>query len=123
VGGQLDDVSALAGALAGCDAVTVALASPMRHPSAPLMQIAVPTLIAAMKQAGVRRVVVLPALRVGATVANTRYPYRFGCRTFLADTFKDHHEGERQLEGSGLDWTYRALLHGRIAVTAARVAG
>lgn len=105
VRGQLDDEAAITGALAGCDAVTVALGNPMRHASAPLMQIAIPTVIAAAKHAGVNRVIVLSALGVGSTYANTRYPYRLGCRTFLAGNFKDHHEGERQLEGSGLDWT------------------
>lgn len=105
VGGQLDDAPAMAEALAGCDAVTVALGNPIRRPSAPLMQIAIPTLIAAARQADVRRVVVLSALGVGATFANTRYPYRLGCRTFLAGNFRDHHEGERLLDDSSLDWT------------------
>lgn len=105
IGGQLDDEETLASALEGCDAVMVALGNPIRQASAPLMQIAIPTVIAAAKRAGVGRVVVLSALGVGATYANTRYPYRLGCRTFLAGNFRDHHQGERQLEDSGLDWT------------------
>lgn len=105
VGGQLDDEAALADALGGCDAVAVALGNPISRLSAPLMQIAVPAVIAAAKRAGVQRIVVLSALGVGATLANTRYPYRFGCRTLLAGIFKDHHAGESRLEDSGLDWT------------------
>jgi uncharacterized protein YbjT (DUF2867 family) len=104
-GGQLDDEATLADALGGCDAVAVALGNPIARASAPLMQIAVPTVIVAAKHAGVQRIVVLSALGVGATLANTRYPYRFGCRTFLAGNFKDHHAGESSLKGSGLDWT------------------
>ncbi|MGC0405182.1 uncharacterized protein YbjT (DUF2867 family) [Streptomyces sp. SAI-126] len=105
VGGQLDDEATLTDALGGCDAVAVALGNPVTKASAPLMQIAMPTVIAAAKGAGVRRVVVLSALGVGATLANARYPYRFGCRTFLAGNFRDHHAGESLLESSGLDWT------------------
>ncbi|WP_432192549.1 NAD(P)-dependent oxidoreductase [Streptomyces sp. bgisy027] len=105
VGGQLDDEVALTDALGGCAAVAVALGNPVTKASAPLMQIAMPTVIAAAKGAGVRRVVVLSALGVGATLANARYPYRFGCRTFLAGAFRDHHAGESLLESSGLDWT------------------
>src|SRR5438045_1553644 len=62
VGGQLDDEAALADALGGCDAVTVALGNPITRASAPLMQIAMPTVIAAAKRTGVQRVVVLSAL-------------------------------------------------------------
>ncbi|MEU0407923.1 NAD(P)-binding oxidoreductase [Streptomyces griseorubiginosus] len=105
VGGQLDDEAALTDALEGCDAVTVALGNPITKASAPLMQIAMPTVIAAAKNAGVRRVVVLSALGVGATLANTRYPYRFGCRTFLVGAFRDHLAGESLLEDTSLDWT------------------
>lgn len=105
VGGQLNDEATLSAALLGCAAVTVALGNPISKASAPLMQIAMPAVIAAAKRAGVTRVVVLSALGVGATFANTRYPYRFGCRTFLAGNFRDHVAGESQLEGSGLDWT------------------
>lgn len=105
VGGQVDDEAALTEALDLCDAVTVALGNPISRASAPLMQIAMPSVIAATKRTGVRRVVVLSALGVGATLANTRYPYRFGCRTFLAGAFRDHVAGESLLESSSLDWT------------------
>lgn len=105
VAGQLDNVDTLAGALTGCDAVTVTLGNPIRRPNAPLLKLAIPTVIAAAQRAGVLRIVVLSALGVGATYANTRNPYRFGCRTFLAGNFKDHHEGESHLNNSGLDWT------------------
>lgn len=104
-GGQLDDTDALTSALTGCDAVVLTLGPKIGQASAPLMQIAVPATITAAKNAGVRRVVVLSALGVGDTFANTRYPYRFGCRTFLAGNFRDHVAGESQLVGSGLDWT------------------
>jgi uncharacterized protein YbjT (DUF2867 family) len=105
VGGQLDDREALKVALAGCDAVAVALGPKISRPGEPIMATAIPSVIAAAKANEVKRVVVLSALGVGDTFANTRYPYRFGCRTFLAGNFRDHKTGEDQLVGSGLDWT------------------
>ncbi|MCB7136174.1 NAD(P)-dependent oxidoreductase [Cellulosimicrobium marinum] len=105
VGGALDDADALAGATAGCDAVVLTLGPKISDSHKPLMQVAVPAAIAAAHRAGVKRVVVLSALGAGATLANTRYPYRFGCRTFLAANFRDHVAGESQLVDSGLHWT------------------
>lgn len=105
VGGQLDDADALAQALTGCDAVVVTLGPKMSERNNPLMEKAVPAAINAAKQAGVSRIAVLSALGVGATFENTRYPYRFGARTFLKGNFIDHAAGEDQLNDSGLDWT------------------
>lgn len=105
VGGQIDDIGAMTAAFQGCDAVVVTLGPKLSESSTPLMQIAVPSVIAAARQVGVRRVVVLSALGVGNTFDNTRAPYRFGCRTFLAGTFRDHKAGEDQLLDADLDWT------------------
>lgn len=105
VGGQLDDEASLKSAVADCDAVAVTLGPKISQRNAPIMVTAVPAVIAAAKENGVQRVVVLSALGAGATFDNTRYPYRFGCRTFLAAPFRDHVAGESQLVGSGLDWT------------------
>ncbi len=105
VGGQLDDADTMTAALQGCDAVVVTLGPKVSQPNAPIMVTAMPTVIKAAKAAGVDRVVVLSALGAGETFANTRYPYRFGCRTFLAGNFRDHVAGESQLVGTGLNWT------------------
>ncbi|NHI16083.1 NAD(P)-dependent oxidoreductase [Microbacterium excoecariae] len=105
VGGQLDDSAALERALSGCDAAVVALGPKVTQANAPIMQVAVPAVIQAARATGLRRVVVLSALGVGNTFDNTRYPYRFGCRTFLAGNFRDHVAGESQLTDSGLIWT------------------
>ncbi|MEE4025487.1 NAD(P)-binding oxidoreductase [Gordonia sp. PKS22-38] len=105
VGGQLADTDALVDAVRGCDAVVLTLGPKISESSKPLMQIAVPAAIEAAKRAGVQRIVVLSALGVGDTFDNTRYPYRLGCRTFLAGNFRDHMAGESQLNDSGLNWT------------------
>lgn len=105
VGGGLEDRAVLTEAVAGCDAIVVTLGPTLREHSAPIMARAIPSVITAARAQGVQRVIVLSALGVGETFANTRYPYRLGCRTFLAANFRDHVTGESQLLGSGLDWT------------------
>lgn len=105
VEGQIDEVEVMSGAFSGCDAVVITLGPKISQASAPLMSIAVPTAIQAAQKAGVKRILVLSALGVGATLANTRYPYRLGCRTFLKGNFIDHNAGESQLADSSLNWT------------------
>lgn len=105
VGGQLDDTATLTAAVAGCDAIVVALGSKLLKGSTRIMEMAVPQVIAAARGNGITRVVVLSALGVGATLVNTRHPYRLGCRTIVAAIFRDHHAGESQLVDSGLVWT------------------
>lgn len=105
VGGQLNDTEALAEAITGCDAVAITLGPKVSEASKPLMQIAIPAVIEAAQKAKVNRILVLSALGVGSTFDNTRYPYRFGVRTFLRGNFRDHLAGESQLSGSGLRWT------------------
>ncbi|WP_436701936.1 NAD(P)-dependent oxidoreductase [Nocardioides sp. BYT-33-1] len=105
VSGQLDDVDSLITALEGCDAVVVTLGPKVRDRNKPLLAFAIPAVIQAARNAGVKRIVVLSALGVGATIANTRYPYRFGASTFLKGNFVDHDAGESLLTDSGLDWT------------------
>ena len=105
VEGQLDDAATMTEAVAGCDAIAITLGPKINDRTAPIMQTAIPSVISAAKANGVRRVVILSALGAGATFANTRYPYRFGTRTFLAPVFRDHVAGDSLLEGSGLDWT------------------
>ncbi|TYL51679.1 SDR family oxidoreductase [Nocardioides sp. BGMRC 2183] len=105
VGGQLDDSNRLEAALEGCDAVIVTLGPKISDRNKPLLSFAIPAVITAAQQAGVKRIVVLSALGVGATMANTRYPYRLGAKTFLKGNFADHHAGESHLNDSELDWT------------------
>ncbi|MFE6997881.1 NAD(P)-dependent oxidoreductase [Microbacterium sp. NPDC057659] len=105
VAGELDDLGAMTAALAGCDAVIVALGVKATHPNAPVMRTAMRTAISACRAAGVRRIIVLSALGVGETLASTRFPYRLVVRTALIAPFRDHVAGESLLVGSGLEWT------------------
>lgn len=105
VTGQIDNVETMCRALVGCDAVVVILGWKLGKPFIPLYSIAIPTLIKAAQQVGLKRVVVMSALGVGNTYKNTRYPYRLGCRTFLRQIFEDHRIGESQLIGTNIKWT------------------
>ncbi|MDR2999492.1 MAG: SDR family oxidoreductase [Microbacterium sp.] len=105
VGGELDDLEAMTAALTGCDAVVVTLGVKVMRPTAPVLRTAMPTVIAACRAAGVRRVIVLSALGAGETLAAARLPYRLIVRTALIAPFRDHVAGESLLVGSGLDWT------------------
>lgn len=105
VGGQIDEVENLSNAFTGCDAIVLILGWKLGQPFVPLYSIATPAIIAAANAVGVKRVIVQSALGAGDTLRNTRYPYRFGCRTFLRESLADHQAGEALLTDSGLNWT------------------
>lgn len=105
VGGQIDEVDKLSKAFTGCDAIVLIVGWKIGQPFVPLYSIAVPAVIAAANKVGVKRIIVQSVLGAGNTFRNTRYPYRLGCHTFLRTRNEDHHIGESQLIGSGLNWT------------------
>lgn len=105
VGGQLNDPESLALALQGVDAVLMAIGNSITNLNDKLFEFAIPTVIQAMNDAGVKRLINLSALGVGETYKNTRYPYRLAVKAFLKGNFKDHLAGESQLKNSGLNWT------------------
>lgn len=103
--GNLDDIESLTAALKGVDSVLMALGNSISNRNDKLFEWVIPNLIRAMKAANVKRIVSLSALGVGNTFDNTRYPYRFGTRSFLKGNFEDHLAGEIKFKDSGLDWT------------------
>lgn len=105
IGGQLTDTPSLDRAARGCDAIIVTLGPKVSERNSKLMAIAIPAVIEAAHAANVQRVIVLSALGAGGTIANTRYPYKFGASTFLKGNFEDHDAGESLLRTSGLNWT------------------
>ena len=94
VTGELNDIDKMTLAMKGCDAVLVALGNPVSNSSGKLFALAIPNIIEAMDKAGVKRLISLSALGVGATYENTRYPYRMGAKGFLKGNFADHEAGE-----------------------------
>lgn len=101
--GNATEPAAASSAVAGADAVVVTVggAKGVSH-----QRTAVTTaVIAAMQQAGVRRLVVQSSL--GAGDSSSQLPGISGLvsRVLLAKPLADHNEQEQAVQGSGLDWT------------------
>jgi uncharacterized protein YbjT (DUF2867 family) len=63
------------------------------------------SVIAAMQEAGVRRLVVQSSLGVGDSMSLMPAAVRVFARTVLGKALADHAEQEAAVEASGLDWT------------------
>lgn len=90
-------------AVAGADAVIVTVGGAKgsdRHRTEVTRSV-----IAAMQDAGVRRLVVHSSLGVGDSMQLMPAPARLFARTVLAKALADHAEQEAAVAASGLDWT------------------
>ena len=103
--GELQDSAALADAMRGQDAVISAIGRGYSFKSEHLIERTVPGLIAAMKTAGVRRLVFTSALGVGQSVADAPLMARLFFRTLLRGIYADKLIGDQLIRTSGLDWT------------------
>ena len=103
--GDLQDSTALADALRGQDAVISALGRGYSFKSEHLIERTVPGIIAAMKAAGVRRLLFTSALGVGPSVADSPVLARLFFRTLLRGIYADKLIGDQLIRSSGLDWT------------------
>lgn len=102
VGDALDPEVARA-AVVGADAIVVTVggtAGSDRHRAEVTRNV-----IAAMRDAGVRRLVVQSSLGVGDSADLMSGPARLFARTVLARALADHAEQEAAAAASGLDWT------------------
>lgn len=107
VGEVTADQDAVGAAVRGQDAVLTAFGSPTTWHGlvAPTLTVdAVPVIVRAMREAGVRRIVHLSAHGVGFTRAESPAAYRAVYRA-LGRMFADKEAGERVLRDSGLEWT------------------
>ncbi|MBD7995274.1 NAD(P)H-binding protein [Arthrobacter sp. Sa2CUA1] len=103
VAGNAADPAAAAAAVAGADAVVVTVGGAKgvaQHRAAVTR-----TVIDAMQETGVRRLVVQSSLGAGDSASQLPGPLRLIMRTVLAKPLADHNEQERAVQGSGLDWT------------------
>lgn len=90
-------------AIAGADAVVVAVgAARGRKQQRTAVTRAV---IAAMKDVGVRRLLVQSSLGAGDSARQMPVPFRQLMQVLLAKPLSDHNEQERAVRESGLDWT------------------
>lgn len=104
-GSMPGDVPALAEAVLGQDAVVSSLGLGNGTQPNGLIERSVPAIVAAMRGAGVRRLVHISAFGVGPTRGDVPLIPRIAQRLLLARVFADKEAGEAVLPSSGLEWT------------------
>lgn len=103
VTGDAADSAVASQAVAGADAVVVTVggAKGVSHQRAAVTR----TVIGAMQEAGVHRLLVQSSLGAGDSGSQLPAPLRLIMRTVLAKALADHNEQEAAVQGSGLEWT------------------
>lgn len=99
------DAAALAAAMHGQDAVICALGVGTSFTSHALITRSIPRILAAMHDAGVKRLIVTSAFGVGATWTSLPLLARLFSRLLLRDILADKAAAEVVLRESALDWT------------------
>jgi putative NADH-flavin reductase len=105
IGGDLQNVTALAGAMRGQDAVISAIGRGYSFKSEHLIERTVPVILAAMQAAGVRRLLFTSAVGVGPSFADAPLMPRLFFRTLLRGIYADKLIGDQLIRSSDLDWT------------------
>jgi putative NADH-flavin reductase len=103
--GDLQNVTALSAAMRGHDAVISAIGRGYSFKSEHLIERTVPVILAAMKAAGVRRLLFTSALGVGPSVRDAPIVPRLFFRTLLRGIYADKSIGDELIRSSDLDWT------------------
>jgi len=105
--GQLGDMLALKAAINGADAVLVCLGTHGKRmkKNVDLMQKSVPSIIKAMREANVPRLVLMSSYGVGDTARTAGLIARIVYRTVVGAIYRDKERSEALLPGSGLKWT------------------
>jgi len=103
--GDLQNGAVLADAMRGQDAVISAIGRGYSFKSEHLIERTVPGILAAMKAAGVRRLLFTSAVGVGASFADAPLMPRLFFRTLLRGIYADKLIGDQLIRQSGLDWT------------------
>jgi putative NADH-flavin reductase len=105
--GQLDDMPALKAAIDGADAVLVCLGTHGKRmkKSVDLMQKSVPSIIKAMKEVNVPRLVLESAYGVGDTACTAGLLARLVYKMVVGAIYQDKERSEALLPDSKLKWT------------------
>ncbi|MWB99324.1 NAD(P)-dependent oxidoreductase [Agromyces seonyuensis] len=103
VAGSAEDAVALEQAARGADAVVVSITGKMSDGS--FMQKRLPGIIAATKQAGVRRLILISVFGAGDTSGRASGIGRLIYKTALSKFLRDKAAADQILQRSGLDWT------------------
>lgn len=101
--GSATDLEAVRRAVNGADAVVVTVggAQGVHHQRAAATR----TVVEAMRETGMRRLVVQSSLGAGGSAVQMPVPLRWVTPLLLAKPLADHNEQEAVATGSGLDWT------------------
>lgn len=116
VAGDATDAATISAAIPGHDAVVSTLGVRKPNPHG-LQEKCLGLIVPAMERAGARRLIVMSALGVGATLAQAPWLPRLMYAALLGGIFRDKAVGERIVEASGLDWTIAhppLLTHGPV---------
>jgi uncharacterized protein YbjT (DUF2867 family) len=107
IAGQLCNVLALSAAVNGADAVLVCLGTRGKRmkKNVDLMQTSMPSIIKAMREAHVARLVLESAYGVGDTARTAGLIARVVYKTVVGAIYQDKERSEALLQGSGLKWT------------------
>lgn len=103
--GGLVDADALAVSMHDHDAVISAIGRGKTFKSEHLIERTVPVILTAMQNAGVRRLLFVSAVGVGATFHDSPFVAKLFFRTLLRDIYADKAIGDDMIRHSGLDWT------------------
>ena len=104
-GDALKDQSAIAGAIAGRDAIICALGVGNSLKSAGLIAGSLAAIVPAAKKHDVRRLILISAFGVGDSSRNAPLVPRLMYRMLLGDVYRDKKAGDDIVKASGLDWT------------------
>ena len=123
--GQIGDMPGQKAAFTGADAVLVCLGTHKERmkKNVDLMQKSVPSIIEAMREANVPRLVLLSAYGVGDTARTAGLIARVVYKTVVRAIYQDKERSETLLPASGLKWTliYPVILTDRPPANAAEV--
>lgn len=104
--GDATDTAAVAGAVAGQDAIIDTIGGKTPYKSDTTLEADVAeVVISAMQRHAVRRLLVTSSVGVGDSVANATAFVRILLKTFLRGSTADKAAMEKDVEASGLDWT------------------
>ncbi len=105
-GDSTADAAAIAGAMAGQDAVVSSLGRHATLKSEGLQEKSMRLIVPAMERAGVKRLVVVSAMGVGGSHDDAPWLPRLMYRALLRDIFADKKRAEDLIRQSALDWTF-----------------
>lgn len=104
VSGDVLDAGRVAQTLAGVDAAIISLGNTANNPDW-IVSDGTRVIVDAMKQAGVRRLLVITSLGVGDSKDQVPFAFKMLARTVIRKPMEDKERQEQIVRASGLDWT------------------